>query len=161
MNLTTSSLHISDVSSVTTMSETFQSASAFDQDLCAWGTKITSTDSTICASMFVTSGCPTNTDPDLTISPKGPFCHACLAPSTMPSQVPSKTPSTIPSSVPSAAPTPGEYSSWVMMMIQNRVLKLIVPGCLCDEVFGDKAALIAALENGDYSPTGPYGKQLI
>ena len=26
------------------------------------------------------------------------------------------------------------------------------------QVFGDKASLIAALEQGDYSPTGPYGK---
>ena len=42
------------------------------------------------------SSCPSQDDPILTSSPKGPFCHECLAPSAEPSVVPSPTPSVTP-----------------------------------------------------------------
>ena len=39
--------------------------------------------------MFYQSKCPTTLKPDLSDSPAGPFCHACLSPSTSPSSQPS------------------------------------------------------------------------
>jgi len=65
-----------DVSKVTSFQETFSGASSFNEDLCSWGTKITST-TAITSIMFSGTACATTTDPDLTAFPKGPFCAVC------------------------------------------------------------------------------------
>lgn len=102
-----------DVSNVTSFQQTFYGTSAFNFDLCMWGTKITNTAATT-GGMFTGSGCTISTAPSLEASPKGPFCAACpdtpsnnpsFSPSAIPSDQPSKLPSMNPSSFPSQAPS--------------------------------------------------------
>lgn len=71
-----------DVSRVSDMSMMFDGASAFAENLCSWGKKLstrsTATQNTILvADAFVDTNCQNTADPDLSLSPAGPFCSAC------------------------------------------------------------------------------------
>ena len=63
-----------DVSSVYDMYGMFWIASSFNKNLCAWGTITSSANVT---NMFASSACPTQSNPNLNASPRGPFCHVC------------------------------------------------------------------------------------
>ncbi|CAB9498468.1 Mycoplasma protein of unknown function, DUF285 [Seminavis robusta] len=70
-----------DVGAVTDFGFMFSDATSFNQNLCEWGDHITAPAPTVDVSgMFLPSGpagsCLT-TDPDLSTSPKGPFCQSC------------------------------------------------------------------------------------
>jgi hypothetical protein len=52
----------------------FQGSTAFAQNLCAWGTQLSSLDTVDVANMFQNSSCPVKTDPP---QPKGPRCTVC------------------------------------------------------------------------------------
>jgi hypothetical protein len=57
----------------------FLGVASFDQNLCAWGTQLTS--SCLVKDMFWYTNCPTkHTNPNLTASPPGPFCRSCGIP---------------------------------------------------------------------------------
>jgi Mycoplasma protein of unknown function, DUF285/Kelch motif len=66
------------VTKVATPSSMFQKASSFNADLCAWGSKLSST--LDFKNMFLDSGCPfryaTLWNP-FAINPPGPFCQSC------------------------------------------------------------------------------------
>jgi hypothetical protein len=64
------------VGEVAYMGFMFEAASSFNQNLCAWGPKIT--DRTIVMEgMFFASSCPSQGDPDLTLDPITPLCFSC------------------------------------------------------------------------------------
>ncbi|CAB9500569.1 Mycoplasma protein of unknown function, DUF285 [Seminavis robusta] len=137
-----------DVAASVEFNQLFDGASALNHDLCTWGTKITGTPDV--TSMFQNTSCPeAATVVDLGASPKGPFCHVCSSPTKAPTKAPSMAPTKAPTKAPTTAPTevPTKMPS-------------SVPSAAPTPVFGDKTALIAALEQGDYSPTGPYGSIL-
>jgi hypothetical protein len=50
----------------------FDSATAYNQNLCTWGTKLQKTARV--DSMFSGSGCANKAAPNLTLVPPGPFC---------------------------------------------------------------------------------------
>jgi hypothetical protein len=54
----------------------FRSASAFNQNLCAWGSKLPF-DDTLFTRVFQGSGCPTKNEPSFESTPPGPFCYSC------------------------------------------------------------------------------------
>lgn len=57
----------------------FRGATSFSANLCAWGPRVQTTPAPPGTSnMFLDSGCPVQTDPDLAISPPGPFCQTCV-----------------------------------------------------------------------------------
>jgi hypothetical protein len=53
----------------------FEYAFSFNQDLCAWGDKMSST--SIVYGMFFDTACPLDNDPEFTPLRKGPFCRDC------------------------------------------------------------------------------------
>jgi hypothetical protein len=55
--------------------DVFGVATAFNQDLCAWGTKLQKTANV--GDMFSGSGCENKADPILNDEPPGPFCADC------------------------------------------------------------------------------------
>jgi surface protein len=67
---------------------TFFGASAFNQNLCAWGDHVTpdsNGDLPVFDIMFRETACATaEVNPDLTATPKGPFCFECVSPSAEP-----------------------------------------------------------------------------
>src|SRR3569623_705778 len=50
----------------------------FRKDLCAWGRRFDTTDWDV-SYMFENANCPDAWDPDLSATPKGPFCYTCRA----------------------------------------------------------------------------------
>ena len=81
----------------------FNVASSFNQDLCPWGDIIGTPART---SIFASSACPVKTTPNLSASPKGPFCYVCPPPpSASPSDQPTTSPSVSPTPVPTMSPT--------------------------------------------------------
>ena len=79
-------------------------ASSFNQNLCHWGTTISSTASV--GGAFTASGGTVTTNPDLTLARKGPFCHDCPQyPTKAPTDAPSLSPSDAPTPVPTVSPT--------------------------------------------------------
>ena len=83
-----------DVSSATSLEQMLKQATAFNHNLCLWGTKLPGTLTSLDVSQtFTSTACTDPSDPDLTASPKGPFCHVCDAASASPSSVPSEAPS--------------------------------------------------------------------
>jgi hypothetical protein len=64
-----------DVSNVTDMEGMFYDATAYNQNLCDWGTKLQTIASV--DDMFSGSGCDNEADPDLTFVPPEPFCADC------------------------------------------------------------------------------------
>ena len=63
-----------DVSRVTNMEYMFRST-AFNQDLCLWGSKISISSSV--NFMFSSTACPNQGNPNLSATPPGPFCYNC------------------------------------------------------------------------------------
>ncbi len=53
----------------------FCSALMFNYSLCSWGAKLQP--STNVDGMFDYTNCPTNSTPDMSITPRGPFCYEC------------------------------------------------------------------------------------
>ena len=77
--------------------------SSFNQDLCNWGNTIGTPSRT---SPFASTSCPNKGNPNLSASPKGPFCYVCPPPpSEEPSNAPTTTPSVAPTPVPTLSPT--------------------------------------------------------
>ena len=65
-----------DMSSVTNTAYLFSDAAAFNQNLCSWGDKLSP--SADVQNMFLgASSCHSQSSPDLTASPPGPFCYDC------------------------------------------------------------------------------------
>jgi Mycoplasma protein of unknown function, DUF285 len=74
------------VSRVVDASSIFSFATAFNKDLCAWGSRLTNT--TLMTDMFVGTSCPYALNaPWFTYSPPGPFCHDCCCRPTLPSAI--------------------------------------------------------------------------
>ncbi|CAJ1932079.1 unnamed protein product [Cylindrotheca closterium] len=65
-----------DVSSVTSTYGMFLRASSFNQNLCPWGSRIPSSAVSV-TDMFNFTSCPSQSDPDLSSNPPGPFCYDC------------------------------------------------------------------------------------
>ena len=65
------------VSSVGNAKSMFAHATAFRQNLCSWGGRLHNNVTIKLNGMFVESGCVETDDPDLSASPRGPFCHSC------------------------------------------------------------------------------------
>ena len=64
------------VTSVTNLEGMFLGAASFDQNLCAWGSRLPP--DAVVTEMFVGTACPVMDDPDLSANPPGPFCHTCM-----------------------------------------------------------------------------------
>lgn len=63
------------VSSVTDINRMLSGATtSFNQNLCAWGSRLKGTS---VSSVFYKTDCPSTSDPDLDLTPPGPFCYAC------------------------------------------------------------------------------------
>jgi len=56
----------------------FYEATAFNQNLCAWGARLDNSISYILADAFQYNSCPSNLQPTMSASPPGPFCHVCV-----------------------------------------------------------------------------------
>jgi hypothetical protein len=86
----------------------FLNASTFNQDLCAWGSKM-NTSATV-TSMFLDSQCSAVGDPAFSLDTKGPFCHICPTPTKQPTHNPTEQPTieqtNEPTSEPANEPTP-------------------------------------------------------
>jgi surface protein len=63
------------VSGVTNMGYMFFKASAFNQNLCAWGSKLQPSMTNV-GGMFGFTSCTNKGNPDLSITPPGPFCSS-------------------------------------------------------------------------------------
>jgi len=64
---------------VTNIRYMFEDAAAFNQNLCAWGSRLPSTADV--SEMFLkrqATSCPTQSNPNLSSNPPGPFCHVCV-----------------------------------------------------------------------------------
>jgi surface protein len=72
-----------DVSQVTDMSGMFAHATALNQNLCSWGEKVSAsvvvTNEFDGTTMFEGSGCPVQLSPNTSVALRGPWCHACLS----------------------------------------------------------------------------------
>jgi surface protein len=64
-----------DISRLQDVDSLFRYALAFNKNLCKWGAHLTK--ATIVTDMFAFSGCPSVRDPNLNLSPPGPFCYPC------------------------------------------------------------------------------------
>lgn len=62
--------------SVETMYGMFHGASSFNQDLCDWGSKLDST-KIVNLPWFSGTQCPSQDEPNLGLTPPGPFCYEC------------------------------------------------------------------------------------
>ena len=79
-------------------------ASSFNQDLCKWGETIGNPPYR--TYVFTSTACPNKGNPNLSASPKGPFCYVCPPPpSSSPSEAPTSSPSEAPTPVPTVSPT--------------------------------------------------------
>ncbi|CAJ1961988.1 unnamed protein product [Cylindrotheca closterium] len=65
-----------DISSVSDMRRMFQFATSFNQDLCPWGPILQG--NVQFEGLFASTNCPLEADPDLTATPRGPFCNLCV-----------------------------------------------------------------------------------
>ena len=97
-----------DVRSVTDLSETFR-YSALNQNLCPWGSKLSSSKvGTNIANTFDGTKCPVTSNLNFAATPPGPLCYTCTntAATGKPSKAPTKKPTTrAPTRVPTKAPT--------------------------------------------------------
>ena len=118
-----------DVSRLENLVQTFRYATMFKQNLCHWGTML-STSTRILSSAafsgsFASTNCPTKENTKISASPPGPFCFPCFfLPTARPSRPPLRTKSgapvtisltRIPTLSPSTAPSQVPYhlpSSW-------------------------------------------------
>mmetsp|Transcript_27549 Transcript_27549/g.56435 ORF Transcript_27549/g.56435 Transcript_27549/m.56435 type:complete len:576 (-) Transcript_27549:152-1879(-) len=66
-----------DVTSLQDMRTMFYRNPGFNQDLCAWGNKLTISDPTMMSSAFTGTACPVDYPIDLSREPAGPFCVEC------------------------------------------------------------------------------------
>ena len=106
-------------------------ASSFNQDLCDWGNTIGSVPYR--TYVFTSTSCPNTGNPNLSASPKGPFCYVCPPP---PTQSPSAAPTGIPSEAPTPVPTVSPTSDY----------------------FETRAELTTAISSGTYTAgDSPYG----
>lgn len=97
-----------DVSSATQLIYVANSASGFGgHDLCYWGSKLDLSLAGISNTFgaFTDSGCSDTGHPDLSASPRGPFCQTCSPPTASPTLAPSIEPSATPTGIPTKAPT--------------------------------------------------------
>jgi hypothetical protein len=58
------------------MGSLFSRASSFNQNLCAWGPRLTS--GTDFYRTFQNSNCTSESGPNLSSNPPGPLCHICV-----------------------------------------------------------------------------------
>jgi hypothetical protein len=59
----------------------FLNATAYNQNLCLWSSKIQNKSISV-TDMFVNTSCPLTNDPVLTTDPSGPWCYTCTSPSS-------------------------------------------------------------------------------
>ena len=65
------------ISKVVDMDYMFEYAELYNQNLCRWGQQINVKKIKPIRNMFRNTSCPTINAPNLTITPKGPFCYIC------------------------------------------------------------------------------------